>query len=69
MIGELIEIIEQEGYHWDVANTSGLREARIWDWPNVKGRYRTNENESPFLMLSKALIIARPDLEQKVKEL
>ncbi len=52
----LITHIESLGYSWDVGMVgTGMYEARIWDWPNVIGRYRTTERKSAVDMLIEAM--------------
>jgi hypothetical protein len=54
----LITHLEREGFNWDVGHTGGLIEARVWDWPNVIGRYRPNQVEPVYGMLFQACIAA-----------
>lgn len=58
---DLITLLEDQGYQWDVSHTGRLREARIWHWPHVAGRYSPEERESAFNMLRKAAIDAGVD--------
>jgi len=61
---ELINEIESQGFQWDVGFTGALREARVWKWPYVVGRYSPNEREPAFDMLEKAAIKAGVFLEK-----
>lgn len=54
----LIFEIELIGLQWDVGNTGINIEARIWNWPDVIGRYRPNKTEDLHMMLKKACIDA-----------
>ena len=47
--------IEKRGYGWSLDHTGRLIEARIWDWPNVIGRYRPNTVEPLADMLRGAM--------------
>ena len=59
---DLITILEDQRYQWDVGYTGHLREARVWVWPQAAGRYRPVERETAFDMLKKAAINAGIDL-------
>ena len=52
---EIIADLESRGLDWDVGNTCRLIEARIWDWPQVIGRYRPAKTEPLAYMLTHAL--------------
>ena len=52
---ELIQILESRGLGWSLDNTGRLIEARVWDWPNVIGRYRPHTVEPLAKMLSEAM--------------
>lgn len=39
-VDDLIRQIESKGLQWDVGHTGFNLEARLWDWPDVIGRYR-----------------------------
>ena len=54
-IDELTTFLELKGFDWDVGHTGRLREARVWSWPSVIGRYRPTENEPPSHMLAMAM--------------
>jgi hypothetical protein len=51
----LICWLEKRGYGWSLDHTGRLIEARIWDWPNVIGRYRPNTVEPLADMLRGAM--------------
>lgn len=53
-MNNLTKYLESKGYQWDVGYTGINREARVWKWPEVIGRYRADEHESPTEMLVKA---------------
>ena len=40
---EIVQWLESKGYGWSFEHTGYLYEARIWDWPNVIGRYRPDD--------------------------
>ena len=40
---QIIFVLEGAGLQWDIGHTGGNLEARVWDWPNVIGRYRPTE--------------------------
>lgn len=51
----LICWLEKRGYGWSLDHTGNLIEARIWQWPNVIGRYRPNTVEPLADMLRGAM--------------
>ena len=51
----LICWLEKRGYGWSLDHTGNLIEARIWQWPNVVGRYRPNTVEPLADMLRGAM--------------
>lgn len=51
----LIADLEARGLGWSLDHTGGLVEARVWDWPNVIGRYRPNTVEPLVEMLAAAM--------------
>lgn len=51
----LIADLEERGLGWSLDHTGNLIESRIWDWPNVIGRYRPTTVEPLSGMLSKAM--------------
>jgi hypothetical protein len=51
----LICWLEKRGYGWSLDHTGNLIEARIWQWPNVVGRYRPNRVEPLADMLRGAM--------------
>ena len=53
---DLIDYIESEGWGWDVGVLSGYGyEARIWDWPNVIGRFRSDKRLTVRQMIENAI--------------
>ena len=54
-VDDLIAAIESRGLGWSLDSTGGIIEARVWDWPGVIGRYRTNTTEPLFKMLAEAM--------------
>ena len=52
---DLIAVLERYGLGWSLDHTGNLIEARIWDWPNVIGRYRPHTVEPLRDMLAKAM--------------
>jgi len=58
---ELITFLEDLDYQWDIGHTGYHREARIWRWPHVEGRYSPAERETAYDMLKKAAIDAGVD--------
>ena len=54
-VDALIADLESRGLGWSLDHTGRLIEARIWDWPNVIGRYRPDTTEPLLTMLSTAL--------------
>ena len=52
---ELIQWLEARGFGWSLDRTARMIEARIWDWPNVVGRYRTAKVEPLADMLRAAM--------------
>lgn len=52
---ELIKWLEARGFGWSLDHTGHLIEARIWDWPNVAGRYRPAKVEPLADMLRGAM--------------
>jgi len=50
---DLIQILESRGLGWSLDHN--LIEARVWDWPNVIGRYRPNTVIPLAEMLAKAM--------------
>ena len=59
---ELIQWLEARGFGWSLDHTGHLIEARIWDWPNVIGRYRPAKVEPLADMLRAAIRKMRLDL-------
>lgn len=57
---EIIAVIEESGFGWSLDHTGRLIEARIWDWPNVIGRYRPSRVEPLALMLTSAIMDIPP---------
>ena len=55
-VDEIIEVLEKHGLGWSLDHTGRLIEARIWDWPNVVGRYRPNKVEPLVHMLQTAML-------------
>jgi len=55
-VDEIIETLEKHGLGWSLDHTGNLIEARIWDWPNVVGRYRPNTVEPLVHMLQTAML-------------
>jgi len=51
----IIAELEVKGLGWDVGNAGRLIEARIWQWPNVVGRYRPATVEPLAVMLRGAI--------------
>jgi hypothetical protein len=51
---DIIADIESRGLGWSLENTGPLIEARVWDWPNVIGRYRPHTVEPLAKMLAAA---------------
>lgn len=58
----IIAYCEQFGLGWSLDHTGRLIEARIWNWPNVVGRYRPHKVEPLALMLWMALRNAHDSL-------
>ena len=54
-VDDLIAELEVRGLGWSLDNTGRLIEARVWDWPNVVGRYRPNTVEPLAKMLAEAM--------------
>lgn len=52
---DLIADIESRGLGWSLDHTGRLIDARIWDWPTVIGRYRSEKTEPLAKMLSEAM--------------
>jgi hypothetical protein len=52
---DLICLLEKRGYGWSLGHTGRMIEARIWDWPNIIGRYRPNSVEPLADMLRGAM--------------
>ena len=52
---ELIAGLEEAGLGWSLDHTGRLIEARVWDWPDVIGRYRPNAVEPLATMLRGAI--------------
>jgi len=53
------EHLEQSGYDdWDIGFTGNHREARVWKWPRVVGRYNTMEKVPPKSMVFAAMMDA-----------
>lgn len=42
-VDQLIAALEEVGLQWDIGHTGGNIEARVWDWPSVIGRFRSND--------------------------
>lgn len=54
-VDELIEELEAKGLGYSLDSTAnGHREARVWKWPYVVGRYTAPKRESAWYMLKKA---------------
>lgn len=53
---ELIQWLEARGFGWSLDHTGHMIEARIWDWPNVVGRYRPAKVEPLADMLRGAML-------------
>lgn len=51
----IIEILDRKGLGWSLDHTGNLREARIWDWPSVIGRYRPHDPMPLAEMLRRAI--------------
>ena len=60
-VDELIADLESKKLGWSLDHTGALIEARVWDWPNVIGRYRPHKIEPLAHMLQRA-INAIPDV-------
>lgn len=54
-VDDLISELEARGLGWSLDNTGRLIEARVWDWPEVVGRYRPHTVEPLADMLAKAM--------------
>lgn len=54
-IDDLIKDLESRGLGWSLDHTGTLIEARVWDWPNVIGRYRPVTTEPVADMLWTAM--------------
>ena len=54
-VDELIADLEARGLGWSLDNTGRLIEARVWDWPDVIGRYRPSTVEPLAKMLAEAM--------------
>lgn len=52
---QLIGWLESRNYGWSLDHTGRMIEARIWDWPNVIGRYRPATVEPLANMLRGAM--------------
>ena len=55
-VDDIIETLEKHQLGWSLDHTGNLIEARIWDWPNVVGRYRPNTVEPLVHMLQTAML-------------
>jgi hypothetical protein len=55
----LITKCEALGLGWSLDHTGGMIEARVWDWPWVKGRHRPQNLEPLAKMLWSALADAQ----------
>ena len=53
---QLIADLEARGLGWSLDHTGHLIEVRIWDWPNVIGRYRPATVEPLAKMLVEAMV-------------
>jgi hypothetical protein len=60
-VDDIIADLESRGLGWSIEHTGGLlsdgkpvREARVWDWPTVIGRYRPAKVEPLAKMLAAA---------------
>lgn len=53
-VDEIIEDLEAHGLGWSLDHTANLIECRIWDWPEVVGRYRPDKVEPLVQMLQRA---------------
>lgn len=54
-VDDLIQDLEARGLGWSLDNTGRLIEARVWDWPDVVGRYRPHKVEPLAEMLATAM--------------
>ena len=54
-VDDLIAILKKRGLGWSLDHTDRLIEARVWDWPNVIGRYRPRMVEPLAVMLRAAM--------------
>ena len=54
---------EALGLGWSLDHTGGMIEARIWDWPWVRGRHRPRNLEPLAQMLWSALANAKTHLD------
>lgn len=52
---ELVKWLEARDFGWSLDRTARLIEARVWDWPNVVGRYRPSKIEPLADMLREAM--------------
>jgi hypothetical protein len=52
---ELIDYLEARGFGWSLDHISRMVESRIWEWPNIVGRYRPATRESLADMLRGAM--------------
>ena len=52
---EIIEKLEALGLGWSLDHIGHLIEARVWDWPDVVGRYRPKKVEPLADMLMGAI--------------
>jgi hypothetical protein len=51
---DIIADLESRGLGWSLDHIGQLIEARVWDWPNVIGRYRPHTVEPLAKMLAAA---------------
>jgi len=62
----IIAYCEQFGLGWSLDHTGRLIEARIWNWPDVVGRYRPHKVEPLAIMLWMALRNAHDSLPNSI---
>lgn len=51
----LTECIQARGWVWDVGVLRGGYEARIWDWPHLLGRARSDTKVAMYDLLMEAM--------------
>ena len=67
-VDDVIEILEQHGLGWSLDHTGNLIEARIWDWPDVVGRYRPRTVEPLVHMLQTAMMEVPKHYWESIKD-